>query len=789
MIRNILFVFCMALAFTAQSQSAEFTIKGIILETGTEEPVGFANVAIGRKKDDTIIKGVSSEMDGTFTITHRRKNVFVEISFLGYVTKRINELNFDGNTADLGTIYLQSDTQTLEEVVVRAEKSSTEFKLDKRVFNVGQDLSSTGASALEVLNNVPSVDVNIEGEVSLRGSTGVQILINGKPSILTNEQGNALGTITAEMIEKVEVITNPSAKYEAEGTSGIINIVMKKDDKQGLNGSITLNTGIPDNHSIGLSVNKRSERFNIFSQAGVGYRSSPNDSRNTNINKINGVEIRSEGEEFRNETFYNFVLGSDYYVNKNNVITLSGSYSYEIEDQPSETQFTQLDGASLITKEWTRNEITEATNPKFQYELQYKKQFEDNKEHSLQFSAIGNFFGKAQSSDFSNTVTLGAEDLTAQKTATEFKEGKYTFNLDYTKPLSKEWTVETGAQYVLNDVSNDFEVSNQVGDDFIINPGLTNVFEYNQKVLGVYGTTAYEGSVWGLKVGMRAENTDLSTLLVNTNEENNNVFTNFFPSAHTSYKFSDAISFQAGYSKRIYRPRLWDLNPFFNIRNNFNIRAGNPNLLPEFTDSYEVGSIFIFEKITYNVNVYHRYTTEVIDRVSTFENDVTTTLPINVGTRRSTGAEFNFKYSPIRKLTFNGDFNYFTFIREGMFNDQNFDFSADQWSTKLTTKYKYSRNLDFEISNRYQSDEVTLQGTRTGNITSNLGLRYKIMKGRAVFNFSIRDIFASRIRETFVDQPTFSTYSRRLRGRFITFGFSYGFGKGEAMRFGGGRRR
>lgn len=789
MIRFLLCLVGLALATTTYAQRTQMTITGTILEAGTEEPVGFANVAVGRKKDGSIIDGASSELDGTFSLSAKGQKIFLEISFLGYQTLRIDDLTFDGTVADLGVLYLNPDSQALEEVVVRAEKSSTEFKLDKRVFNVGQDLSSTGASALEVLNNVPSVNVNIEGEVSLRGSTGVQILINGKPSILTNEQGNALGTITADMIEQIEVITNPSAKYEAEGTSGIINIVMKKDDKQGLNGSITLNTGIPDNHSVGLSINKRSEKFNIFSQAGVGYRSSPNDSRNTNINKINGIEIRSEGEEFRNETFYNFVLGSDYYVNKNNVITLSGSYSYEIEDQPSETQFTQLDAASEITKEWTRNEITEATNPKFQYELQYKKQFEDNKEHSLQFSAIGNFFGKAQSSDFSNTVTLGTEDLFAQKTATEFKEGKYTFNLDYTKPISKEWSVETGAQYVLNDVSNDFEVSDQVGDEFIINPGLTNVFEYNQKVLGVYGTTAYEGSVWGIKVGLRAENTDLRTFLVNTNEENKNLVTNYFPSAHTSYKFSDAISFQAGYSKRIYRPRLWDLNPFFNIRNNFNIRAGNPNLLPEFTDSYEIGSIFIFEKITYNINVYHRYTTEVIDRVSTFENDVTTTLPINVGTRKSTGAELNFKYSPIRKLTFNGDFNYFMFIREGLFLDQNFDFSADQWSAKITTKYKYNRDLDFEITNRYQSDEVTLQGTQTGNFTSDLGLRYKIMKGRAVFNFSVRDIFASRIRETFVDQPTFSTYSRRLRGRFITFGFSYGFGKGEAMRFGGGRRR
>jgi len=215
-------------------------------------------------------------------------------------------------------------------VLISAEKSTTEFKLDKRVFNVGKDLSSTGASALEVLNNVPSVDVNIEGEVSLRGSTGVQILINGKPSILSDDASNALGTITADMIEKVEVITNPSAKYEAEGTAGIINIILKKNEKKGLNGSLSLNTGTPDNHSIGISLNQRTEKFNLFTQLGTGYRELPRYNKNTNIDKINNTELNSEGTEFRNEHFYNFVLGSDYYINPLNTITLSGSFAYEV---------------------------------------------------------------------------------------------------------------------------------------------------------------------------------------------------------------------------------------------------------------------------------------------------------------------------------------------------------------------------------------------------------------------------------------------------------------------------
>ncbi len=786
--KNILLFGFLMIASLLTAQSDNYRILGEVIEAASGQSIDYATIVVSNKTSGKVLTGTTTEDGGKFELTTKTPNIAVEVSFIGYSTVIIDNILFDGKTADLGKIKIGEDAQTLDEVVVTAAKSTTEFKLDKRVFNVGTELSSTGASALEVLNNVPSVNVNIEGQVSLRGSSGVQILINGKPSILSDEASNALGTITADMIEKVEVITNPSAKYEAEGTAGIINIVLKKNEKRGLNGSISLNSGVPHNHSVGLSLNRRTEKFNLFTQLGVGYRELPRDNENINEDRVRNTELTSIGEEFRNETFYNFILGSDYYINPQNVITLSGSFAYEVEDQPSETSFSLLSDGN-VEREWTRREVTEATNPKFQYELQYKRDFKDNKDHQLLFSAIGRFFGKDQSSSFTNEFTQGDNNLSDQITETEFKEGKYTFNLDYTKPFDKSWTLETGSQYLINNVSNDFAVSNKVGGEFVIDPGLTNLFEYDQKVLGIYTTGSYEGKVWGLKIGVRAENTDLSTLLVNTNKDNNQNFTNFFPSAHTSYKLSEAISFQAGYSRRIYRPRLWDLNPFFNIRNNFSVRVGNPDLFPEFTDSYEVGSIFIFSDVSLNVNVYHRYTTDKIERISTFENNINTFRPENVGTNKATGLEANFKYSPSRKLTINGDANYNIFKREGTFNDQIFDFSADQWSGKLTTKYKVSKAVDVEVTGRHESRRQTIQGTIAANTFADFGFRYKILNGRGVFNMSVRDVFASRIRQNTVDQDEFYLYSRSQRGRFVTFGFSYGFGKGEAMQFSGAKRR
>lgn len=771
------------------AQQREVTYIGKVIDESSGQAVAYATVMIGDNATKKAITGVTTLEDGSFSIETNATDYYIEVSFIGFEKKVLQPPKSQDNVINLGTIAISEDAQQLEEVVVEGEVSQTVFKLDKRVFNVGKDLSSTGASALEVLNNVPSVNVNIEGQISLRGSAGVQVLINGKPSILTSEENNALGTITADMIDRVEVITNPSAKYDAEGTSGIINIVIKKEEGRGLNGSISVNTGAPNNHSVGISLNKRTEKFNLFTQLGVGYRELPNEITVRNTDLVTGNTILSTGEEFRNETFYNFILGTDYYFSPTSVLTLSGNFALEIEDQPSTTGFAALDNLGAVTSEWERTEITDARNPKFQYEVQYKKDFEDKEDHAIIFSALGNFFGKDQSSDFVDRTLTGEDRDADQNTRTNFQESLYTFKLDYTRPFSKSFLIETGAQYILNSVSNDFEVQNLENGVFESDPGLTNVFEFDQNVLGTYATAAYEGKKWGVKAGLRLENTDLETLLVNTDEANDQNYTNLFPSGHTSYKFSDKISVQAGYSKRIYRPRLWDLNPFFNIRNNFNIRQGNPDLQPEFTDSYEVTGIFFIGKTSLNLGAYHRYTTDIIERISVFEENVSVTRPENIGTNNAWGLEFNTKYSPAKWLTFNVDFNYNTFAREGTLNDEVFDFSAQRWSSKMLTKVKLPWDVDFEATGNYRSAYQTVQGEIDDIAFLDFGVRKKIMKGKGVLNLSVRDAFASRIRKNQILEDDFEIFNRSFRARFVAFGFSYGFGKGEAMQYSGGRRR
>ncbi|MGL1886380.1 MAG: TonB-dependent receptor family protein [Reichenbachiella sp.] len=789
----IILLSCLHLSLYAQQ---EILIVGQVVDT-KNQPIDFAVVRAMDKTSNKVLTGATASVDGEFSFTIAQSNFYLEVGFIGYVSKRIDQVNYSQNSIDLGTVVLAMDSKQLEEVVVRAEKSQTEFKLDKRVFNVGSDITSAGMNALEVLNNVPSVNVDIEGTISLRGSTGVQVLINGKPSVLTADGSNALGTITADMIDKIEVITNPSAKYDAEGTAGIINIIIKKDERKGTNGSISLNTGLPHNHSLGFSLNRRTEHFNLFTQIGVGYRELPNDIENINMDKTTGSTIKSVGEEFRNENFYNFILGADYHINDYNVLTVTGNYAYEIEDQPSTTLFSSIENDAIVS-EWRRTEETSATNPKYHYELNYKKEFKDDTEnHTLLFSALGNFFGKDLSSEFTNETVSGVEDQDSeQRTETEFQQGNYTFKLDYAKPINDEWSLETGGQYLITDVSNDYAVSDWIEGGWLLDTTLTNVFNYDLKVLGLYATAAYEGNSWGLKGGLRMENTDLTTYLENTDETNYQKFTNFFPSAHASFKVKKNLSVQAGYSRRIFRPRLWDLNPFFNVRNNYSIRMGNPELMPEFTDSYELSSISDFDKVSLNVTVFHRYTTDVIERVSTVEDNVNTVKPYNIGSERSTGLEINAKYDALKWLTINGDFNYSYFIRDGLFEymkedqlvSQSFDFDATRWSTKINTKFKLPAKIDIEVTGRYQSEYQTVQSVMSDVFYIDFGIRKKVMNGKGVISGSVRDVFASRKRESVTDQEDFYLYNSRLRGRFITLGFSYGFGKGEAMQYSGGRR-
>ncbi|MDN5204919.1 TonB-dependent receptor [Fulvivirgaceae bacterium BMA10] len=761
-------------------------VSGHVVDANSGQSLEYATVSIFDKAEKRLMTGSITDGSGKFSIKTSLSDFYLEVAYLGYLTMQIHEFEIKENKVDLGLVKIMPDQKVLDEITVVGEKSQTTFHLDKRIFNVGKDLSTSGGNALDVLSNVPSVDVNIEGEISLRGNSNVQILINGKPSVIANS--NALGTITAEMIEQVEVITNPSAKYDAEGTTGILNIILKKEDKKGLNGSVTLNTGVPNNHSIGLSLNRRTEKFNLYSQFGVGKRTFLSNYNGLTLDRLsaNPRQLLNDGEGEKNEQFYNVILGTDYHINALNVVTLTGHFGYEIEDEFSTTNYDLQDEVGESINSSQRNEVTEATNPKWQYELQYKRSFKGNKDRALLASITGSFFGKDKSSNFENTNISGSFDDFRQIVKTDFSNAEFNYQIDYTHPFTKKNILETGAKYEINDNANDYRIDDVINGELVNNVDFTNEFEYLQKVLGVYATYSIEWSKISFKAGLRMENTDLNTFLVTGDERHFQEYTDLFPSFHTSYKVSDKLSLQAGYSRRIHRPNGWDLNPFTSIRDNLNQFVGNPNLLPEYTDSYEVTTIQEWNIASLNVAVFHRKTTDVVDRIIQVTDSLTISSPQNVGSSNNTGIEINGKIEPTKWLTVLADFNWMYFERTGNFENNVFDFNNTSWNSRLTTKFKFPNDITGEIRVRYRSEIQNLQAIIDDNIYADLGLKKKLFKGRTVINLSVRDVFNSRRFVSTADQPAFFRFNDSQRSqRRVVLGISYGFGKGDAIEYSG----
>ncbi|NOU60334.1 outer membrane beta-barrel family protein [Marinifilum caeruleilacunae] len=769
----------------AETNIRKIVVSGKIIEKSSEVPIEYATIAI-LANDGQLITGGISGKDGSFQLESPRKDFYIKVSFIGYQTIEIKDFNIKNNKLELHAIYLSSSHAQLGDVIVRAEKSQTVFKLDKRVFNVGQDLVSAGGSALDILNNVPSVDVSIEGTISLRGSSSVQMLINGKPSVMASSK--TLGTITADMIDRVEVVTNPSAKYDAEGTSGIINIILKKDNKKGLNGAVTANVGSPKNYSFGLGMNRRTEKLNLFTQIGIGDRRFLSENYSKTINYLSDTQPQtiSKGDGEKNEQFYNFILGADYHISKYQSISVSGHYAYESEDEYSTTNYEYNELLGSGTDESIRKETTSASNPKWQYELNYTKEFADNKERKLSASATGSFFGKDKISLFTNTEGNGYLNLKDEKIDNDFSNAEYSFQADYVHPFSEHTILESGVKMDIN-LNKDEQIQyDQSGEDWLVNDNLSNKFEFDQNISALYSTYAYEGEKISFKLGLRAEHEYKKSKLENTQENNSSNDTRLFPIFHTSYKMNEGFSLQAGYSKRIRRPHMWDLNPFESFRDPLNISKGNPDLKPSLSDAFEITAIRQFKSGSINASVFYTHTKDVVDDIYFVNDNVRTTMPVNVGKSKNTGVEINSKLEPLQWLSLLAEANFTAYKRTGSYEEQDFDFSNESWSARMTAKFKLPYQIDAEYKFRYRSKAESLQGFYKAISYSDFGIRKKFMKGKAVINLSVKDVFDSRKRKFESKSSDFYTYSEHRRsGRLWVVGISFGFGKGETMEYSG----
>jgi len=770
------------------------TIKGQIVDAGTETPLEYATVTLFSLRDSSMVSGGVTDLDGNFSFESRPGKFFAKVEFISYKSKVIENIAISPKTPenDLGIIKLDSDAAVLAEVEVRAEKSQMQMSLDKKVFNVGKDLASRGGTAADILDNVPSVEVDIEGSVSLRGSENVRILVDGKPSGLIGVGDvNGLRTIPANLIDRIEVITNPSARYEAEGMSGIINIVLRKDKKGGLNGSVDLNVGYPESFGTAINLNYRKNKVNLFANYGINYRLNPGSGYTYQERVLdNTTYILDQQRNHERTGWSNSVrLGLDFFADKYS--TFTGSFLLKKSDEDNETVVNYRDYINEISSDGlqritTRTDDEKEDETNWQYALNYKRTF-DRKGQELTASYEYQDNGEVENSNYREVYfpEEGAPPLVdefLQQSKNDEGEKRSIIKIDYLHPFSKDGLFEIGLQTSLRDIRNDFAVSdyNSAGE---WNPvdSLTNDFIYDENIYGVYASLGNKYKKFSYQLGLRGEYSDVRTELVQTNEVNPRDYFNLFPTAHLSYELPGENNIQVSYSRRINRPRFWYLNPFFTFSDDRNQFTGNPNLDPEFTDSYEIAYIKYWDKGSLSSSVYYRDSEGTIQRIQSRADEVnsdgetiTLTRPENLNGRKSYGLEFTGSYSPQKWLRFNGNINLFRSKTDGTNFARDFEAEATSMSGRATAMITTLYNTDFQLRCNYRAPRNTVQGRNQSVTSVDLAASRDILKNKGTLTLGVRDLFNSRKRrsERFLED-FYSKSEFQWRARSINLSLNY----------------
>jgi outer membrane receptor protein involved in Fe transport len=777
-------------SYAQTSPPSKIKITGKVVEKITKQPLEYATVIFLTADNPKPVAGGITNAKGEFDIEIQTGIYDIKVEFISFKVNEIKQKNLKSNT-NLGTISLEEDANQLNEVIIRTERTTVEIKLDKKVYNVGSDLLVKGGTVSDVLDNIPSVSVDIEGNVSLRGNDNVRVLIDGRPSNAINI-AEALRLIPADAIEKVEVITNPSARYDAEGGGGLLNIILKKGKNQGLNGTFIASAGYPENYGLSGTLNYKSKNFNLFTTQGYNDRNNPGNAiTNTDFLNSNNEIINSVNESRTNERFskgYNGNFGIEW--NLNETTSWTNQVNYRISNGDNIDNVFQDFINSDNTFNYRRNRINDeiSDNESFEFASNFVKKFK-KEGHKL---TIDGSFSK---SDELNTaiITDRATNTSTVKfdnTINDQSQNRNLFQVDYVLPLKKGSQFEAGYRGDFIDLLTDYSVIN----DGVPNNNFTNSLEYKEKVNALYSQYGLKIKKFSFLFGLRFEDSNIQINQLATNDFNTKKYNNFFPSAFFTYEISDKSSASVSYSRRVQRPRGRLLNPFNNLSSNINIFVGNPDLDPSFTDAIDFGYIKRWEKLTFNTSLYVNKTSDAFQfarrESGDFVNGIPITLssPINLATEYRTGFEFTLNYSPYKWWKLNGNFNFFRNETQGNFVytdfsnrviTQNFDNVATSWFTRITSKVTLPYKIDWQTNATYNGPQDNAQGRSLGIIAANLAFSKDLLKDKGTVTFNISDVFNSRkrIMETFLPQFSSSYSEMQWRVRQFTVAFTYRFNK------------
>ncbi len=786
------------------SRPAIGIISGTVVDELNESPIEFATVTLISKRDSSVVTGGITDKKGTFLISEIPLGVYsVKVTFIGYEVETLGPIRLlpkESTTQDLGTIKLAPSVNDLEGAEIIADTPYMEMKMDKRVFNVEESLGTTGGSATDIIETLPSVQVDIDGNISLRGSQNVTILIDGKPSALTGTSRQAiLEQIPASSIERIEIITNPSAKYDPDGMSGILNVVLKKNKLSGFHGNISLTGGTGDQYNGSFGLNYRSSKANFFTN--YSYRYADRFSRSETERITFGAE---EGELFlaqdasgaRIGKNHTLMTGVDLYLQPTLTLSLSGTLNLSVDaDQDSVLNLQKYISGDVLSN-FLRYTNTESDDSGYDLNMGLVKQLKGN-QHEWTADVRYSDSKSEQLNEFENLNYIEGNDVLNFNSPEEFNNSNNNrtsliLQTDYTKPVhGEDGKIEIGYKSIIQQLRNDFFGLAQDSLTGVYQPQLdrNNSFVYDEQIHAVYGTYGRKINRFSFLAGLRAEQVYTTSTLITTDEVFKNDYFSLFPSSHLSYDVTESTQLGLSYSRRINRPRSRQLNPFPNYSNVLSLRKGNPFLLPEYTNSFELAYNIQKGRSSYMVSAYLRDVNDVIRRFTSVDTSgVSTTTYENFAGARNYGIELVIN-TPITKWwSINASANGYRTQNDGTNLESDLNNEAYSWSARIMSTMKFKKGFSIQLSSFYRAPELYPQGQFNGFMFSNIALKKSVLKDKGSLTLNLRDIFDTR-------EFSFSSYGtgfeeesirkRESRNLFLTF--SYRFGKLEPSK--GKRRR
>ena len=753
MIKNTTLIFIFFLTTLASfGQSRQIVLSGIISDAESSEPLPYATVSVYNRNGDLADGGIADE-NGVFKLNLPPNDYSLNFEYIGFESVTIDIKPYPNNI-NIGTVKLISSFDSLEGVDVVGQSAEVEIRLDKRVYNVSKNNLIRGGTVSDVLENVPSVSVDIDGNIELRGNNNVRILVDGKPSGLIGLGGiDALTRLPAESIEKVEVITSPSARYQAEGTTGIINIILAKRFLKGLNGVFNLSAGRNDTYSGSANLNYRKGKFNFFTNSGYSDRTNKGRAVQDNVytDPLESVERYVEERQFnRRRQGFNVNTGLDYQMTEKTSLTMSYLTNERDGDDSTineQSQY-QIDGV-LITNRYEKEIDREDSNQfSVDFEHQFNKQghkltatLQTEKNDETETSDINSFFENGQPSDDSeiNRTVENQERNLAQ--------------LDYVFPIDKNTQFEAGYRGTDNKRKIDFEVQIIDEDDnATVDENLSNVLDFEQEVHALYSQYGKKFNTFSFLAGLRFENTRIFVEQLDSSSPlNNKSYNDYFPTLNLGWEISPTASITLGYNRRISRPNAWTLNPFQSRSSKTSYFQGNPKLDPSYSNGIDIGYLKQFKKVTLNSSVYYRKSTDAVSRVAivtdetVFVNGIETPvirrLPINLGTEEQFGVEFNTSLRLIKGMRTNASVNFFRRVEKGNYQGISYDSNNTSWSGNLSNSYRLPFDVQSQFSVRYRGPNESSFGKSKGFLYTDLALSKDILNDNATINFRFSDLF------------------------------------------------